>query len=237
MRLELAVVDLAGTTVRENGLVERSLRRSLERVAGEVPVDFEMRFRAIRGASKYDMCRDLLGGDHVAAGKALAFFDEEMHSAVDRGEVAPLPGAADALLRLANLGLKVCLTTGFSRALCDHLLDFLAWRSAVDLALSAEEVGRGRPWPDLVLTALLRLEVESVHHVATVGDTVNDLVAGHRAGAGVVAGVLTGAHSRAELEAGPLTHLVDDIGAFAAAVAHMQGEPEGRAEPRGLFNL
>lgn len=220
--LELAVVDMAGTTVREGGLVERSMRRSIERVAGQVPADFERRFRATRGTAKSDMCRNLLAGDQVAAGRALAFFDEEMHLAVDRGEVAPLPGADEALLRLVNGGLKVCLTSGFSRGLCDHLLDVLAWRSAVDLVLSAEEVGRGRPWPDLVLTAVLRLEVESVHHVATVGDTVNDLVAGHRAGAAVVAGVLTGAHSGAELAAGPLTHLVENVGAFAAVVANMQ---------------
>ena len=54
----------------------------------------------------------------------------------------------------------------------------------------------------MILTALLRLEVDDVRHVAVAGDTASDLIAGSRAGAGVVAGVLTGAHARAELGAG-----------------------------------
>ena len=68
----------------------------------------------------------------------------------------------------------------------------------------------------------MRLRVESVHSVATVGDTVDDLIAGHRAGAAVVAGVLTGAHSRAELEVGPSTDLIDDVAACATLIAGRQ---------------
>jgi len=75
---------------------------------------------------------------------------------------------------------------------------------------------RGRPHPDLVLAAVLALEVDDVGAVAVVGDTASDLLAGTRAGASVVAGVLTGAHGRAELEAAPHTHLVDSVAEFPA---------------------
>lgn len=214
MTLSLAVVDLAGTTVAENGLVERSLRTAVERVGATLPPDFGAWFRSVRGAAKRDLCLTLTDGDQARADRAVAAFDAEMVTAVRRGEVTPLPGAEDALRRLRGLGLKVALTTGFSASLRQHLLDTLGWVSLADLALSPEDVGRGRPYPDLVLTAVLRLQVTSVREVATVGDTVNDLVAGHRSGAGVVAGVLTGAHDRAELEAAPHTHVVADIGSF-----------------------
>jgi phosphoglycolate phosphatase-like HAD superfamily hydrolase len=53
------------------------------------------------------------------------------------------------------------------------------------------------------LTALLRLGGGSVHELAVVGDTTSDVESGLRAGAGVVAGVLTGESTRAELEAVP----------------------------------
>jgi len=43
------------------------------------------------------------------------------------------------------------------------------------------------------------------------GDTVSDLVAGTRSGASIVAGVLTGAHSAAELAEAPHTHLLGSI--------------------------
>jgi phosphoglycolate phosphatase-like HAD superfamily hydrolase len=47
--------------------------------------------------------------------------------------------------------------------------------------------------------------------VAVVGDTANDLWSGWRAGAAVVAGVLTGAHDRPQLEAAPHTHLLASV--------------------------
>jgi len=58
---------------------------------------------------------------------------------------------------------------------------------------------------------VLRLEIDSVADVAVAGDTASDLLAGHRAGASVVVGVLTGAHDRATLEAAPHTHIIDSI--------------------------
>lgn len=79
------------------------------------------------------------------------------------------------------------------------------------MALSPSAHVRGRPHPDLVLAALLALEIDDVRQVAVAGDTANDLLAGTRAGASVVAGVLTGAHGREELAAAPHTHLLDSV--------------------------
>ena len=109
------------------------------------------------------------------------------------------------------MGVKVCLTTGFAPPTRDRILDALQWGALVDLVLSPADAGRGRPSPDMILTAVLRLEVDAVGEVAVAGDTVSDLIAGTRAGASIVAGVLTGAHGRAELEAAPHTHVLDSI--------------------------
>ena len=85
----------------------------------------------------------------------------------------------------------------------DAIIAALGWGSLVDLVLSPADAGRGRPWPDMPLTALLRLGGGSVHELAVVGDTTSDVESGLRAGAGLVAGVLTGESTRAELEAVP----------------------------------
>ena len=61
------------------------------------------------------------------------------------------------------------------------------------------------------LAAILALEVDDVRQVAVAGDTANDLLAGTRAGASIVAGVLTGAHDRATLAAAPHTHVLDSV--------------------------
>ena len=90
-------------------------------------------------------------------------------------------------------GVRVCLATGFSPATRDAIIAALGWAGQVDLALSPADAGRGRPWPDLPLTALLRLGGGAVSELAVAGDTASDVESGLRAGAGVVAGVLTGA--------------------------------------------
>ena len=125
--------------------------------------------------------------------------------------MAPIPGATELLAVLRAARIKICLATGFSPATRDALLDVLGWRPLIDLALSPADAGRGRPWPDLPLTALLRLRGGSVAELAVAGDTASDVESGLRAGAGIVAGVLTGAGSREELEQAGAPHILDSI--------------------------
>ena len=86
------------------------------------------------------------------------------------------------------------------------------------MALSPADTGsrgpRGRPWPDLPLTALLRLHGGAVSELAVAGDTASDVESGLRAGAAVVAGVLTGAGARADLENAGAPLILDSIAAI-----------------------
>ena len=127
------------------------------------------------------------------------------------GALRPLPGARQAIDALRGAGVKVALTTGFSAGTRRRLVDALGWGDAVDLALSPADAGRGRPFPDMILTAVIRLGIESVAAVAVAGDTGADIVAGRRAGASVVAGVLTGADDRGSLERAGATHVLDSV--------------------------
>jgi len=62
------------------------------------------------------------------------------------------------------------------------------------------------------LTALLFLHGGAVSELAVAGDTASDVESGLRAGAGIVAGVLTGASSRADLERAGAPLILDTIG-------------------------
>jgi phosphoglycolate phosphatase len=134
-----------------------------------------------------------------------------------------VPGAEDTIMRLRDAGVRVCLATGFSPVTRDAIIDELAWGGLIDLALSPADAGfwgRGRPWPDLPLTALLRLRGGAVGELAVAGDTASDVESGLRAGAAVVAGVLTGADSRADLERAGAPLILDSI---ADLVPHVIG--------------
>ena len=118
---------------------------------------------------------------------------------------------------LRQAGVRVCLATGFSPATRDAIIDKLVWGGLIDLALSPADAGfwgfegRGRPWPDLPLIALMKLRGGAVSELAVVGDTASDIESGRRAGAAIVAGVLTGASTRADLEQAGAPLILDTI--------------------------
>ena len=209
----LACLDMAGTTVRDDGAVEAAFASALAAV-GITPDsrrfdEAQVLVRRTMGWSKADVFAELLGPGE--AERATAAFAGAYEAIVAAGDVQAVPGALAVLRALRAAGVKVCLTTGFAPSTRDAVLDALGWRPEVDLALSPADVGRGRPAPDLVLGAMARLGVDDPASVVVVGDTLSDLETGHAAGAGAVIGVLSGAHDRATLEAGAPTAVIADV--------------------------
>jgi phosphoglycolate phosphatase len=212
--IRLAALDMAGTTVEDAGAVEEAFQGALDAVgltAAALTEDPAAYIRRTMGQSKIEVFTQLLGGDRGRAAQANDAFERVFGQAVERGEVSAMPGAEETFADLRERGVRVCLTTGFAPSTRDLVIRTLGWEESVDLALSPIDAGRGRPWPDMILTAVIRLRIEDVAEVAVVGDTAGDLLAGSRAGASMVVGVLSGAHTRAELEAVPHTHLIDSV--------------------------
>ena len=209
----LACLDMAGTTVRDDGAVENAFEDALAAVGvvpGTTRHEEAHRFvRATMGWSKADVFAELL--DAGEAVRATAAFASAYEAIVTAGRVEPITGASGVLRELRAQGVYICLTTGFAPSTRAALLDAMGWQGDIDLALSPADVGRGRPAPDLVLGAMARLGVEDPGAVVVVGDTVSDLEAGTAALARAVVGVLTGAHDEATLTAAPHTAILPDI--------------------------
>lgn len=212
--VELVVLDMAGTTARDDGVVEQAFQRAAERtgVADRMPWAEALQYvRDTMGMSKIDVFTHLANGDKAAAAAATDAFEGAYSEIVAEQGVAEIPGAADAIRSMREAGLKVALTTGFAPVTRDALIDGLGWHDLIDFALSPLDAGRGRPAPDLVLTALLRAGASAVSAVAVVGDTSSDVQSGRRAGAGFVAGVLSGAHEAAALTGAGADVVLNDI--------------------------
>ncbi len=212
--ITIACLDMAGTTVADDGSVIAAFSAAVEQFGlpeGTQGYDDALAYvRQTMGQSKIEVFRHILGAED-AAQQANAAFEEHYARSVRGGDVEPLPGATETFAALRAAGIKVCLATGFSPATRDALLDALGWRPLVDLVLSPADAGRGRPWPDLPLTALLRLAGGAVGELAVAGDTPSDVESGLRAGAGLVAGVLTGSSTREELEQAKAPVILDTI--------------------------
>ena len=221
--IELVVLDMAGTTVADDGLVVEAFTAAV----GAVGVDkggaeFERMLAYVKetmGQSKIVVFRALLDGDEERAQIANAAFEARYGQLIQSGHCAPIDGAERTIRALRADGVKVAFTTGFGRETQDAILTALGWEHLANVALTPEDAGRGRPFPDLVLAAVLRTQASDVRKVAVVGDTPSDILTGLRAGASVVAGVLTGAGGRRELEAAGATHVLDSIADLPGVLA------------------
>ena len=128
-RITVACLDMAGTTVADDGTVlEASPRRS-----GDLPGPaFEQAMTAVRssmGQSKIEVFRRILG-DEAAARKANEAFEDRYAAAVRGGAISAVPGAEDTVTRLRDAGVRVCLATGFAPVTRDAIIDELGWRRA-----------------------------------------------------------------------------------------------------------
>jgi phosphoglycolate phosphatase len=217
--IKLACVDMAGTVMRDDGIVIDAFATALRAVGVEGPRFEEAMDYAHKtmGLSKGVVFKALLNDDNLVE-QALAAFDAAIEAAIGQDRVTEIPGARAALGALRAAGLKVCLTTGFTDKVQRAVIEHLGWDEITDFFLAPSDTVRGRPYPDMVLSAILRAQVDDVREVAVVGDTANDLWSGYRAGASVVAGVLTGSHDRAELERAPHTHILSSIVDFPPLV-------------------
>jgi phosphoglycolate phosphatase len=233
--IRLVCLDMAGTTVADGGTVLAAFAGALDSLGVDDPArratmtDYVV---ATMGESKITVFRALMDGDEDRAQAGNAAFEAAYAARISAAE--PLPGVPEFFRRLRGLGLKIALTTGFSRTTTDALLDHLGWWPLIDLSLTPQDVGgRGRPHPDMVLAAAARLSGDgdsggdgsgssgSVPHMpntpipgsatAVAGDTVGDVRSGLAAHAGIVAGVLTGAHGRKDFEDAGATCVLDDV--------------------------
>jgi len=212
--ITVACLDMAGTTVADDGSVLAAFEAAVAEF-GLVPgaAGYDEAITVVQdtmGQSKIEVFRRLLDGEDQAQ-RANQLFEASYAESVRAGLVTPLPGALETITALRAAGIKVCLCTGFAPVTRDAVLDALGWRPLIDLALSPADAGRGRPWPDMPLAALLRLRGGAVSELAVAGDTAADVESGLRAGAGLVAGVTTGSASREVLAAAGAPHILDSI--------------------------
>jgi phosphonatase-like hydrolase len=208
---DLVVFDMIGTTVEASPRIPEAFREAY-RVAGIELSDADI--SSIRGKSKRAAIRELLerhGQPAECESPVYETFKAFLLDCYRDGPVNPVAGAESTFRWCGDHDINVALTTGFDRTVADLLVSHLGWSDIIDTLVCNDEVAQGRPAPDLIITAMRRLSHIDVSRVASVGDTVFDLEAGANAGTGVNVGVLSGAHTRAQLLAAPHTALIDSV--------------------------
>ena len=195
--IQLAVFDMAGTTIDDHGLVYQALRGSVEESGATVAAtDLQLwmgtdKLTAINALMK-------LGGvepSGKAVHRAFGRFRTMLTEFYAGQPPISLPGIEPALQTLRERGLKIALTTGFDDDVAYPLIESLGWsvgpEGLVDAVVTTTDVRAGRPAPCMIQRAMERTGAQDVRRVLSAGDTLVDVQAAQNAGV-LSVGVLTG---------------------------------------------
>ncbi len=248
--ITLAVFDMAGTTVNDGGAVYRALQEAVEETGVAVSPEDLQTWMGTEKRAAITALIELGGGDPaVPHGKVDAAFERFRTILRDLYSAAPpsaIDGAPEAIASLRASGIKVALTTGFSRDVAAGILDRLGWTvesrdrsrtdgreeagsrtaagigsgaATIDALVCGDEVAAGRPAPYMIHRAMERTGTLSVDGVLVAGDTLVDVRAGANAGAAVTVGVLTGKLGRADFAGQPHAVILDSVAEIPAHLA------------------
>jgi len=203
--IRLVVLDWAGTTVDFGCFAP--VAPFVDSLAAQGVAVTPDQVRGPMGLNKIDHLRDLLRLPETAAGWREAQGRDWDESDVERvyrdayllallGSVGRhcqvVPGLLDVIDSLRTCGIKIAMTTGYSREAATIVFE-AARRQGYDPDRNVlpDEVPRGRPEPWMIRRAMSFLDVDSPHEVVKVGDTPADIAEGLNAGVwsvGVIAG-------------------------------------------------
>lgn len=218
---QLIASDVAGTTIDERDHVYRVLRETVEDRGAQIT---DEQFRQWMGTEKREAITNLLslGGvtaDTAFIDEAYESFRSDLLAAYREHPPIVFPQVRETIAALRSAGIRVALTTGFSRDVADAVLDAAGLLEGRDLdaVVPASEVSRGRPAPYMIQEAMARTGADDVRQVMAIGDTLADIEAARRAGVTAVA-VRTGGTPEEDLVAAAPDHIIDDFSHLAELI-------------------
>ena len=215
--IKLAVFDMAGTTVNEDNVVYKTVRKALARAGVEIPLEVVLEHGA--GKEKYQAIKDIL--DKVATSQELERAAQEIHldfkgllkEAYANLEVFPYQGVEELFALLRSNNVKVVLNTGYDAKTAQTLIGKLGWKvgKEIDALITADDVEQGRPSSEMIDKAMEQFGISDSQQVLKAGDSIIDIEEGKNANCGITVGVLTGAHTREQLQTVHPTLILDAL--------------------------
>jgi HAD superfamily hydrolase (TIGR01549 family) len=201
---DTAIFDVDGTLVDTNYQHAMAWYRAFRRLDITLPI-----WRIHRAIG--------MGGDQLipaVAGKEVAdrhgeALDESWAEEFDRmlDEIQPFEGARELIEEVKSRGFRIVLASSGKKKYVDHFLDLIGGKPLADAWTTADDVENSKPSPDLVQTALDRVDgAEGV----MVGDSTWDCVAARKLGVPTIA-VRTGGFSVEELTDAGAVRVYDSL--------------------------
>jgi phosphonatase-like hydrolase len=212
----MVVFDMAGTTVDEDNVVYKTLQKAINESGYNFTLDQVLAEGA--GKEKLQAIKSIL---KVYAKKEDDNFSETIYHkfinylsvAYENLDVKPQPNTEEVFKELKKRNIMVVLNTGYNEATAESLINKLGWNKGehFDDLITASDVEKNRPDPDMILLAMKHFNVVDGSQVAKVGDSAIDIEEGKNAGCGLTFGITTGAHTRVQLQAANPDHIINNL--------------------------
>lgn len=215
--IQLAVFDMAGTTIDEDNVVYKTLHKVIREIGFDISINDVLTIAA--GKEKFQAIIDILKTNidqdnlNQIAEQSFARFKNELDEAYSTLEVKTFPGVENFLIDLRKNGIKVVLNTGYNSKVASLLLDKLGWKQGqnYDALITADDVDKGRPAPDMIHKAMTLFSIEDSSLVLKAGDSVVDIEEGKNAGCSITVGVLSGAQTNEQLASAKPTYILNNV--------------------------
>lgn len=217
-KIELAVFDMAGTTVNEDNVVYKTVRAALAKHGVDVTLETVLECGA--GKEKFKAISDILEESQNKSVDAKAVFQDfkgMLEDAYTNLNVGTYDGVEELFKTLKKQEVKIVLNTGYDRKTAETLLNKLGWipGEQVDALITADDVVNGRPSSEMIDKAMELFGVTDPQKVLKAGDSVIDIEEGKNANCGWTVGVLTGAQNRKQLETARPTLILESLSSLA----------------------
>jgi len=172
--------DLDGTLVDSGEMHWWSWRDTLTAI--DVPVTYEQ-FAGTFGQKNDRILRSWLGPEATAAriAEIAEAKESEYRRLVSVHGLQPLPGAREWVERLRADGWRQAIASSAPRKNVEVMLAAIGLDPAFDAIVSSEDVGKGKPDPEVFLTAAARLGATAERSIV-VEDAAAGIEAARRAG-------------------------------------------------------
>lgn len=182
-RIEAVIFDLDGVLIDSEPVWERVRRDFVLERGGRWPQDAQTRLLGMSTAEWARYLSEDLGVNLPPDTVANEVIDR---MAARYADSLPLMPGADDALRQVSATVRLALASSSPRRLIDSVLATAGWRRLFETTVSTDEVGRGKPAPDVYLAAARRLGLPA-GACAAVEDSSNGLRSAAAAGTFVVA--------------------------------------------------
>lgn len=216
MPVKLAVFDMAGTTIMDDGFVANAFRNAFIKNGYNITLEDTHPYMGVKKIIAVQLMLEKLGVPDPSS-EAEDIHSDFVTEMIDFYEydlsVKQFDDTEEVFKNLKERGVRIVLNTGFPKVIADAIVKRFQWieKNLVDDYIASDEVKNGRPDTLMIDQLMYRAGIDDPLLVAKVGDTAVDIEEGKNAGCRYVIAVTTGAGTREELEEYKPTHIVNSL--------------------------